>query len=225
MINAASSRDFDRRSEPGKRQTVPGSNDLFIAKRFDPLFPLGEKFSFCFGDERFDHRFFFPEIFRRLLDGQDRMQDIFFFEISLVTDIVDAAENFTGLCAEQSANFIGSPNEEFTFLALAIGILSRIKTASGLKHLAQQIVRGFLNYRFKKSFAGDRVRVRINGEKLGIVIEHFFKMGHQPFRVHRIAMKAAAEMIIDAALSHFGERVNDHFQIAFIFRVMKMAQE
>ena len=153
------------------------------------------------------------------------MQDIFFFEVSLLADIVDAAENFTGLCAEEPVNFIGSPDEEFPFLALAIGILSRVKPASGLKHLAQQIVRGFFDHRFKKRLAGDRVRVRIDAEKLGIIIEHLLKVGHQPFRVHRIAMKAAAEMIIDAAASHLGERMNDHFQITFIFRMMKMAQE
>ena len=153
------------------------------------------------------------------------MQDIFFFEVSLLADVVDAAKNFASLGAKDSIHFIGSPNEKFSFLALAVGILSRVEAALGMMHLAQQIARGFFNYRFKKRFAGDRVRVRINAEQLGIVIEHFFKMGHQPFRVHRIAMKAAAEMIIDAALGHFGERVNDHFQIAFIFRVMKMAQE
>src|SRR6267142_989494 len=56
------------------------------------------------------------------------------------------------------------------FLAFTVGVLSRVKAAFGVKHLAQQIVRRLFDHRFKKRFAGDRVRVRINTEKLGIVI-------------------------------------------------------
>ena len=58
-----------------------------------------------------------------------------------------------------------------------------------------------------------------------VVVEHLFKMRHEPFGVDRVAMKAAAKMIVNPAMRHFHQRMGDHFQIARALRVMIMAQE
>ena len=50
-------------------------------------------------------------------------------------------------------------------------------------------------------------------EDLGIVVEHFFKMRHEPSLVGRIARIAAAEMIVDAAFGHFGQRQFDEIAV------------
>ena len=47
--------------------------------------------------------------------------------------------------------------------------------------------------------------------KLSVVVQHLFKMRHQPDRIDRVAVKPAAELIVDSAARHFVERVRDHF--------------
>ncbi len=48
-------------------------------------------------------------------------------------------------------------------------------------------------------------------EDLRIIIEHLFKMRREPVLIGGIAGIAAAQMIIDAALRHGGQRFDHHF--------------
>ena len=45
--------------------------------------------------------------------------------------------------------------------------------------------------------------------ELGVVVEHFFEMGHEPFGVHGVAGEAAAELVMDAARRHAFAGVED----------------
>src|SRR5258708_4272418 len=60
------------------------------------------------------------------------------------------------------------------------------------------------------------MRQRQKLEELGIVVEHLLEMRHQPALVDRVARKAAAEMIVDAALADALERVLDQLEIALV---------
>src|ERR1044071_2047386 len=112
----------DRGGQPGKRQTVPRGDNFIIAKRLDPLLPLGKKFFFGIDDQLFDDRRLRAKIFASLLDTQDRVQDFFLLEISRFRDVVNAAKSLAGLIAEHSGYLIGSPDEKFSFFTLAVGV-------------------------------------------------------------------------------------------------------
>ena len=50
---------------------------------------------------------------------------------------------------------------------------------------------------------------RAHGD-LRLVVEHLLEVGHEPFRVHRVAVEAAAHMVVDAAPCHAAQRLRDH---------------
>ena len=59
--------------------------------------------------------------------------------------------------------------------------------------------------------ARDLRRLQIADCELRLVVEHFFEVRNEPFRVHRVAVKAAPDMIVDAALGHFPQSERRHF--------------
>src|SRR6266511_3178349 len=119
---------FDRLGESRKRQAVPCGDDFFVTEGFDAFLTLGEKFLLRIGDERVDLRAILAEQLTRLFDRQYRMKNIFLFEISLIADIINAAENLAVLCPDQTADFVGCPNKEFPFYSFAVGILGRMES-------------------------------------------------------------------------------------------------
>ncbi len=53
------------------------------------------------------------------------------------------------------------------------------------------------------------VRIKIRLEKLGVIIGHLLEMGHDPLRVHAVAMEPTAELIVYAAAAHALQRAID----------------
>ena len=58
------------------------------------------------------------------------------------------------------------------------------------------------------------MRQRQQLEQLGVVVEHLLEMRHQPLFIDRIAGKAAAEMVVDAAGAHPFQAVLDRLEKA-----------
>ena len=50
----------------------------------------------------------------------------------------------------------------------------------------------------------------VGNRQLRLVVQHFLEMRHVPIFVHRVAVKAAAEMIVHASRGHFLERLEYH---------------
>src|SRR3954470_390052 len=50
-------------------------------------------------------------------------------------------------------------------------------------------------------------------DELRIVVEHLLEMRNEPARIGRVAGEPAAEMIVDAALGHRVERLDDRIAI------------
>ncbi len=46
--------------------------------------------------------------------------------------------------------------------------------------------------------------------ELGVVVEHFLEVRDVPVSVRRVAREPAAQMIVDAALGHFFQGVENH---------------
>ncbi len=100
----------------------------------------------------------------------------------------------------------GRPDVKLAFVAFAVGILRAVKAALGVGHLAQDKVAGFPRHAGKVGVARGLKGLDIAAGQQGVVVEHFFEMRHQPALVDRVAMKSAAEMIVDAAGGHLLER-------------------
>src|SRR5205814_4719655 len=57
-------------------------------------------------------------------------------------------------------------------------------------------------------------------QQLGIVIRHFLKVGNEPALVHRVAVEAAGELVVDAAAGHFFERGFRYSEQMFFFGLL-----
>ena len=112
------------------------------------------------------------------------MEDILFLEVALFTYIVDAAEDFARFLAKNLADLFFSPDKEFSFFPFAVGILSRVESALGVKHLTHQVVDSFIDHLLEKRISRDAIDLRVDADELGVVVEHFLEMGHEPFLVY-----------------------------------------
>ena len=92
-----------------------------------------------------------------------------------------------------------------------IRILRRIEPAAcavaqPLVHPAQDVLRHPCELRLDKALE----RMRVVLQKLAVVIRHLLEVRHDPPLIHRIAMKATRQLVIDAALSHLLQRDYRH---------------
>ena len=102
------------------------------------------------------------------------------------------------------ANFGEGPGEIIAVIVeRLIGILAAVKPAASL--IGENFVDpgddafgGFAEQRI----SGDLIAVQIIFQQLGIVVGHFFEVGDAPAFVDGIAMEAAGDLIVDAAVGH-----------------------
>ena len=58
--------------------------------------------------------------------------------------------------------------------------------------------------------AGRLFRLEIIQGDLGLIVEHFLEMRHEPLLVDRVPVEAAAQMVVQPALGHFLQGVPRH---------------
>jgi len=104
------------------------------------------------------------------------------------------------------------PHVELALDSLGIRIEARIEAALRRAHVPQHPIRGCVGDPREKLIAGLQRRVGIAGEELPVVAEHFLEMRNHPRLIDRVAGKAPAQLIVDAALGHAGERERGHGQ-------------
>ena len=69
--------------------------------------------------------------------------------------------------------------------------------------------KGFFNHSSEEWISGDLPGVQIDSGKLGIIVEHFFKMGDMPFIIGGISGKTTTDHIVHTTASH-GIQGMDH---------------
>ncbi len=111
---------------------------------------------------------------------------------------------------QRGAHFRTGPEVIQTFLPVHLRILGGPKHAAGVGHFAQQVIAGLAQHEpaqwrnFAVGLGFEEVGVEL--EQLAVVVEHLFKVGHQPALVHAVAVEAAADLIKDAAAAHLIQR-------------------
>ena len=88
---------------------------------------------------------------------------------------------------QEAAHFFACPTVEFAFLAFAVRIFRGIEAAPGMRHIAQHIADNSARHIGKLGLSAHEVRIKVEVQELRVVVEHFFDMGHEPLRVHRVA--------------------------------------
>ena len=169
-------------------------------------FARGEKF--C--AQRGKPRFVLVAARQRL----EPIENVVAFEIACRRHVVVAGEKLAVLDAELPDHLVIGPDVEFALLAFGIGIERSGERALARRHFALEPGDGLVRALAVERLAGAQISDRQQFEELRIVVEHFLEMRHEPALVDRIAGKAAAEMIVDAAFADVVERDLDGGEIA-----------
>ena len=106
------------------------------------------------------------------------------------------------LFCEKTAHLVAIPHIELAFLVLAICIERGVVTAFGRLHLPHDPRRGLFGAALVERILCHEPRVSEQGEQRPVVVQHFLEVGDHPLRIDAVAAKAAAELIVDAALAH-----------------------
>ena len=120
------------------------------------------------------------------------------------------------LVAEDALHLIGREEIVRTLVPAAVGILPAEEAAVRSLELAQAVVKRVLGHGAPERHVSILPRLGICECQQGVVIERLFKMRRKPLAVSGVAGKAAADMVIDAALVHLPQRVLDHLPRLFL---------
>src|ERR687894_310048 len=72
------------------------------------------------------------------------------------------------------------PAEKVAFFSFAVGVLSRVETAFRVSHFSQHVIQGLFGDAAVQLSLGELVSMEVEAGPPRLVVEHLFKVGHQP---------------------------------------------
>ena len=105
-----------------------------------------------------------------------------------------------------SRSSLERPHVELALDALGVGIERRVEAALGTAHLPQRPVERLAANAPEQRLAGHLPAVQVGPGQQRVVVEHLLEVGTVQVRVHRVAGKAAAHLVVDAASRHRPQR-------------------
>ena len=114
--------------------------------------------------------------------------------------------------AAQRFELLERPHVELALDAFGVGVLGGEEAAVGVVQVAQHVGDGLLDDAPVALGAGDHPTVQVGAGEERLVVEHLLEVRHEPVRVDRVAVEAAADLVVDAAGGHRVERAGDHLQ-------------
>ena len=127
--------------------------------------------------------------------------------------------------AQRAPNLVFRPDEESSLLAFGVGIGGGIESAGFIGHLTQNVVTGFSRNPGEIGARGDLECFQIGPDQQRIVVEHLFEVGHEPPRIGRVAMKSAADLIVQSSPRHLLQGHGGHLERVDITGAVVVAQE
>ena len=82
-------------------------------------------------------------------------------------------------------------------------------------HVARDVIENVARDGFVLPISGNLKCIEIGDGQLRLIVKHLFEMRHVPETVDRVAMKAAAELIVHSARRHFAQRKQSHLERCF----------
>ena len=138
---------------------------------------------------------------------QQQVGDAFSLKIALFGDVVALAEMPPVILTQHGFYLPGSEEIVSSLAALAVRVLAAEKTAFFVLQLPETVVQGILRHLAVQGHVPVLPGLGIGQGQKRVIVQRLFKMGGQPLPVGGIAGKAAAEMVIDAALIHLPQGV------------------
>ena len=111
---------------------------------------------------------------------------------------------------EHGAELRGRPRERRALDAVGVGVLRRGEAAVLERELAQEVVEDALRDLAPLLVAGHLPGREVRAREQRVVVEHLLEVRHEPDRVDRIAVEAAAELVVDPAVGHAPQRAQRH---------------
>ena len=146
-------------------------------------------------------------------------------EVALLGD-AEVADRHLELVGRQQLRQLGArPAVELALVPFAVGIFGRIEAAVRVGHIAQHVIEDVAHDLGVAGLAAHQAGVEIQLRQLRVVIEHLLEMRHQPFRIHRVAGEAAAQVIVDAARRHAVAGVQHHADGVRVAEARGVAQQ
>ena len=155
----------------------------------------------------------------------DQVGDVLALEVAAIRDVIDAAEDLAELSTQHRLDLRRLPDEVFALVPFAVGVLRCVEAAVRMDHLAADVGQRLLDDLLEAGLAAEPPAVEVQPDELRIVVKHLLEMRHQPLPVRRVAVEAAAEVVIDPAGSHLPQRVERHVEAFLILRAGELAQQ
>ncbi len=155
----------------------------------------------------------------------ESIQDGLPLEVAGFGDIVDPAEQLAQLGAQDRLNLRRRPEEVLAFLSFAVGVLGSVKGPARRRHLPAQISDRLLDHLPEPVVARQAPPVQVEPDEQRVVVEHLLEVRHQPAGVHRIAVEAATQVIVEPAGRHLPERMNHQIERIPILGPVVVAQQ
>ena len=145
-----------------------------------------------------------------VLGRSDERQHRRAFEVALLRHAPGALGELGVLVGEDLAQLRGRPRERRALDAVGVGVLGGGEAAVLERELAQQVVEHALGDLAPLLVAGHLPGREIRAREQRVVVEHLLEVRHEPDRVDRIAVEAAAELVVNAAVGHAPQRAQRH---------------
>ena len=127
-------------------------------------------------------------------------------EVGRLIEAEDDGGDLEFLGREELSHLVGLPDVELAFLALGIGVERRVIAAAGRLHLAHHPRRGLAADALEERLARDRPCVGVEAHEPAVVVEHLLEVRDRPLGIDAVAREAAADLVVDSAFGHLGER-------------------
>src|SRR5262249_47660236 len=86
------------------------------------------------------------------------------------------------------------------------------------RHLAADVVEDVFGDPAVVLVLEESMGIEVDAGELGVVVEHLLEMGYEPDRVDRIAVKPAADLVVNPAGGHLVERQSQHLGRTIVAR-------
>ena len=161
---------------------------------------------------------------QHVLAGQRRRMAVI-HKIARLRDAEIAHGHIEFLRRQPLRQFVVGPAVEFALVPFAVGIFGGVIAAVGMRHVAPEVTNDVPRHVGETRLAADEIRVEVEIEQLRVVVEHFFKVRHPPFGIHRVTGETAAELIVDATGGHAVTGVQDHARGFVVLEPLGVTQQ
>ena len=111
-------------------------------------------------------------------------------------------DHFGGVVAEHLVDLLERPDVELALDALGVGVLGGEEPVVVVAQVAQHVTDGLLDDAPVARLTGGQPRLGVRAREQRLVVQHLLEVRDQPVGVDRVAVEAAADLVVHAAGGH-----------------------